>query len=162
VSTGKIDGTHYRNVMGTYPTGVTVVSAASDDGPVGLAIGSFTSVSLDPPLVVFCPGSQSSSWPKIRESGRFCVSVLADDQGEVSNIFASKVEDKFGAVSWAPSSNGAPRIDGCISYLDCDIHDIRPGGDHDIVVGLVTEMEVLRPDHGPLVFLRGGYGRFEG
>jgi 3-hydroxy-9,10-secoandrosta-1,3,5(10)-triene-9,17-dione monooxygenase reductase component len=153
-----IDQAHYRQVMGHFPTGVVVIASP---GPVGTAIGSFASLSLDPPLVLFCPGSQSSSWPKIREVGSFCVNILGANQEHVCRVFASKEPDKFASIGWEASPiTGAPRIEGVLAWIDCDIESVHPGGDHDIVIGRVRDLDAS-DEHGPLVFYRGGYGRFE-
>ena len=152
------DSAKYRQVLGHFPTGVTVVTAMTDDGPAGMAIGSFSSVSLEPPLVLFCPQKTSGSWNRIKDSGRFCVNILGDDQEDVSRVFASKAEDKFAEIGWKRSGNGAPQITGVLAHIDCDIHEILDGGDHDIVLGMVTGLEVNH-EGGPLVFFRGGYGR---
>ena len=159
-SSAEIDGIEFRRVLGQFPTGVTVVTAATDDGPVGMAIGSFSSVSLDPPLVMFCPGRDSSSWAKIRTGGSFCVNVLGDHQKSVCDTFASSVDDKFAEVEVRVEATGAPVIEGSLAWIDCDYHSIHDGGDHDIVVGLVKAMGT---DHegSPLLFFQGGYGRFE-
>ena len=152
------DSATYRQVLGHFPTGVTVVAAMTTDGPVGMAIGSFSSVSLDPPLVLFCPQKTSSTWTRLREAGNFCVNILAEDQEDVSRVFASKSDDKFAEIGWKRSGNGAPQLAGVLAHIDCDIHDVLDGGDHDIVLGRVTALGVNRED-GPLVFFRGGYGR---
>ncbi|MDE0654832.1 MAG: flavin reductase family protein [bacterium] len=152
------DSAEFRRVLGHYPTGVTVVTARSDDGPVGLAIGSFGSVSLDPPLVMFCPGKSSSSWPAIEASGSFCVNVLAEDQATVSSLFAGRDPDKFADVSWGTRATGSPVIEGCLAWIDCTIEVVHEAGDHWIVVGRVVDLGVGRPDEGPLIFFKGGYG----
>ena len=155
------DGAKFRQVLGHFATGVTVITAVDGGAPVGLAVGSFASLSLDPPLVLFCPGNQSSSWPKIRAAGSFCANILASDQEHVCRIFATKEPDKFASIGWSRTvSTGSPRIDGVLAWIDCTIEDILPGGDHEIVVGRVQDLDA-RDAHGPLVFFRGGYGRFE-
>ncbi|MGQ0431025.1 MAG: flavin reductase family protein [Microthrixaceae bacterium] len=153
------DSATYRQVLGHFPTGVTVITAVADDGPVGLAVGSFTSVSLDPPLVAFFPGSGSSSWPKIERAGSFCVNILGDDQEDVCRRFASKDDDKFGGLGWDAAGSGSPRISGAIAWIDCDIESVTAAGDHFCVMGRVRDLGVGH-DGGPLVFFRGGYGRF--
>lgn len=155
-----IDSSEFRRVLGHFPTGVTVVTAPTDDGPVGLAIGSFASVSLDPPLVMFCPGKESATWAKMSGTDSFCVNVLGDDQAEVCGVFASKSEDKFAGVEWSTKITGSPVISGSIAWIDCEVHAIHDGGDHHIVVGLVKALST-ESDTGPLLFFRGGYGRFE-
>jgi flavin reductase (DIM6/NTAB) family NADH-FMN oxidoreductase RutF len=154
-----IDSARFRQVLGHFPTGVTVITAATPDGPAGLAVGSFFSVSLDPPLVAFCAGKTSTSYPKIAEAGHFVVNVLADDQEDVSRVFASKGTDKFAGIGYHRATNtGAPVIDGVLAWLGCDIQDVHEAGDHWIVLGLVHEMEIAH-EGTPLVFFRGGYGR---
>ena len=156
----EIDPNLFRQVMGHYPTGVTVVAAIDDHHPVGLAIGSFFSVSLDPPLVGFCVARTSSSWPRIEGIGSFGISVLAEDQQQTSGRFASKVEDKFEGETWehAPVT-GSPLIQGAVAHIDCTLHSVLDGGDHQIVLGRVRSLDVTRDDVGPLLFFRGSYGR---
>ena len=163
---GPIDGREFRRVLGHYPTGVTVVTAACPDGPEGMTIGSFTSVSLDPPLVSFCPGHDSDSWVRMREVGHFCVNVLGDGQADVSVTFASKIEDRFTGLSTRVEATGAPVIDGCLAWIDCRVHAIHPAGDHEIVIGEVVALGTAdgtgESADGPLVFHKGGYGRVAG
>jgi 3-hydroxy-9,10-secoandrosta-1,3,5(10)-triene-9,17-dione monooxygenase reductase component len=160
-SHAPFDDAKFRQVLGHFSTGVSVITAVHNDAPVGLAVGSFASLSLDPPLVLVCPGSQSSSWPKIREVGSFCVNILGANQEHVCRVFASKEPDKFASIGWEASPiTGAPRIEGVLAWIDCDIETVHPGGDHDIVIGRVRDLDAS-DEHGPLVFYRGGYGRFE-
>jgi flavin reductase (DIM6/NTAB) family NADH-FMN oxidoreductase RutF len=157
---GQIDGQRFRQVLGSYPTGVTVITAIDEDGqPAGMAVGTFTSVSLDPPLVAFLPDRSSTSFPKIRTASSFCVNVLADEQEDVCRAFATRGGDKFAGVAWSPAGSGAPRIDGVAAWIDCDFESITDAGDHYLVMGRVRELDA----HGerlPLVFFQGGYGRF--
>ncbi len=153
------DSGKFRQVLGHFPTGVTVITAAPDSGPVGLAVGSFASVSLDPPLVAFFPDRGSSSWPKIEAAGAFCVNILAADQEDVCRRFASKADDKFSGLGWKPAGSGAPLLDGVLAWIDCDIHSVVPAGDHFCVMGRVRDLDV-GDDGAPLLFFRGGYGRF--
>ena len=165
-ASGPIDGREFRRVLGHYPTGVTVVTAICPDGPEGMTIGSFTSVSLDPPLVSFCPSHDSDSWIRMRDVGSFCVNVLKDHQADVSSTFASQVDDRFEGVSTRVEATGAPVIDGCLAWIDCRVQAIHPAGDHDIVVGEVVALGTAdgagEPAAGPLVFHKGGYGRVSG
>lgn len=154
-----IDSGVFRNVLGHFPTGVTAVTAVNEGKPVGMAIGSFTSVSLDPPLVAFLPGKESGSWKEIREAGSFCVNVMGQDQMEVCGVMASRAEDKFQNVDWTPASSGSPIIAGSVAYIDCRIEVVHDGGDHDIVVGRVLDLEVME-SKPPLVFFQGNYGTF--
>lgn len=155
-----IDSAHYRQVLGHFPTGVTVITAVGSDGrPAGFAVGSFFSVSLDPALVGFCAGKSSSSWPAIRSAGRFCVNILAEDQEAVCRQFSSKVDDKFSGLGWQPTVTGSPRLADVLAWIDCDVEAIHDAGDHEVCVGRVRELGVER-ENGPLLFYRGGYGRF--
>lgn len=153
------DSATFRQVLGHFPTGVTVVTAAPGDEPVGLAVGSFSSVSLDPPLVAFFPDRSSSSWPKIESAGAFCVNILGEDQEDVCRRFASKGDDKFAGLGWKPAGSGSPLLDGVLAWIDCDIHSVTEAGDHFCVMGAVRDLAVSA-EGGPLLFFRGGYGRF--
>ncbi|MFB4303889.1 3-hydroxy-9,10-secoandrosta-1,3,5(10)-triene-9,17-dione monooxygenase reductase subunit [Actinomadura sp. NTSP31] len=149
-----VDAQTFRNVLGHFCTGVTVVAGLDRGEPVGLACQSFTSLSLDPPLVLFCPGRTSTSWPRIRNGGRFSVNVLADDQRDVCAAFGATSAPKFSVVGWRRTAAGAVVLDGVLTWLDCSIEAVHDGGDHDIVVGRVRELGVER-DHRPLLFYRG-------
>jgi flavin reductase (DIM6/NTAB) family NADH-FMN oxidoreductase RutF len=158
-SASAIDSARFRQVLGHFPTGVTVITAATPDGPAGLAVGSFFSVSLDPPLVAFCAAKSSTSYPKIAEAGHFVVNVLSEDQEDVSRVFASKGTDKFAGIGYRQARDtGAPVLDGVLAWIGCDIDAVHEAGDHYIVVGLVHEMEIGH-EGGPLLFFRGGYSR---
>ena len=156
----KIEMTRFRQVLGHFPTGVAVITGIDGDGkPAGMAIGSFTSVSLDPPLVAFMPDKSSSSWPKFRDSGHFCVNILGSDQESVCRTFAVSGGDKFAELPWHPAGSGSPILDGVLAWIDCDIDVVHEAGDHYIVIGAVRELEVGSTAM-PLVFFQGGYGRF--
>jgi flavin reductase (DIM6/NTAB) family NADH-FMN oxidoreductase RutF len=153
------DSAKYRQVLGHFPTGVTVITASGDPNPVGMAVGSFSSVSLEPPLVAFFAGRSSSTWPKIEAAGTFCVNILAEDQEDICRRFASKEDDKFSGLGWSPAGTGAPLLDGVLAWIDCDIDSVIDAGDHVGVIGRVRDLG-LGHDGAPLVFFRGGYGRF--
>jgi 3-hydroxy-9,10-secoandrosta-1,3,5(10)-triene-9,17-dione monooxygenase reductase component len=155
-----IDEARYRQVLGHFATGVTVVTGTDAGHPVGLAVNSFTSVSLAPPLVAFCVSGRSSTWPRLRGSGQFCVNILAEDQEALSRAFAAHGSDRFQGVGWRRSPAGDPILDGALAWLDCTVHAEHGAGDHDIVVGRVQALSVEHEGR-PLVFYRGGYGRFE-
>ncbi|HEX3825197.1 MAG TPA: flavin reductase [Mycobacteriales bacterium] len=158
--TTPIDMARFRTVLGHFPTGVAVITGLDADGnPAGMAIGSFSSVSLDPPLVAFMPDKGSSSWPKFRDSGHFCVNILGSDQESVCRTFAVSGGDKFAELAWHPAGSGAPILDGVLAWIDCDIDVVHEAGDHYIVIGAVRELEVGSTSL-PLVFFQGGYGRF--
>jgi len=147
-------------VLGHFATGVTVITAVSDGQPAGLAVNSFTSVSLEPPLVAFCAAKSSTTWPAIQRAGSFCVNILAEDQEDLSRRFAMKGGDKFRGVGWRAGESGSPILQGVLAWLDCVTEAEHDAGDHLIVVGRVLGLDVFR-ERGPLVFFRGGYGRFE-
>jgi flavin reductase (DIM6/NTAB) family NADH-FMN oxidoreductase RutF len=159
---GSIDGATFRRVLGHYPTGVCVITATDSDGTAaGMVVGSFTSVSLDPPLVAFFPDKGSSSWPRIAAAAKFCVNVLASDQLDLCRRFASRGGNKFEGVSHRLSDNGSPILDGVIAWIDCALHATHEAGDHLIVLGQVHALEVDKPG-SPLLFYQGGYGEFTG
>ncbi len=153
-----ISARHFRDVLGCYPTGVCVVTSAHEGGRHGMAIGSFTSISLNPPLVGFFPDKSSTSWPRIEKTGRFCVNVLAADHLEICQRFASKMADKFEGLSHAQSPAGLPIIEGAVAWIECKIATIHEIGDHLLVVGAVDALEKSE-DGAPLLFFRGSYHR---
>lgn len=157
MTAAAFDGARFRQVLGHFPTGVCVVAGSHQDRAVGLAIGSFFSISLEPPLVGFCAARTSSTWPKLREAGSFCINILADDQEGVSRVFASKEADKFAGIGWERSPFGSPRIAGALAWIDCELSVVHEAGDHDIAVAAVHDLQVER-EGNPLVFFRGGYG----
>lgn len=160
-TTPAFDSASFRTVLGHFLSGVTVVTAMGAEHPVGMAVGSFSSLSLDPPLVLFCPGKTASAWGAIEASGAFCVNMLAADQEPLSRVFSSKVEDRFAGLAWSRSPyTGSPIIGGGLAWIDCTIDSIHEGGDHFIVVGAVRGLGV-GSEAGPLAYYRGGYGRFE-
>ena len=149
----------FRDVLGRFASGVTVVTGTSNGEPVGLTCQSFSSVSLEPPLVVFIPAKSSRAWPLIQRSGKFCVNFLAGDQAELSNTMASRGTDKFADVKWTPSpETGSPMLEGALAQVDCTIHAVHEAGDHYVVLGRVVDL--LMHDDGeqePLLFFRGEY-----
>jgi len=152
-----IEAARMRSVLGHFPSGVVVVTAVGPAGPVGFTCQSFSSLSLDPPLVSFSPAVTSSSWPRIREIGTFCVNILAAGHEELSTAFARSGTDKFAGVSWSPAPSGAPVLDGVVAWIDCTIEHEYPGGDHTIVVGRVRALGA-DDSRTPLLYHRGAYG----
>jgi len=151
----------FRKVLGYYPTGVSVVTGhVAGDGPVGLVVGTFTSLSLEPALVSFMPAKSSSSWPKIQSSGAFCVNVLGVDQAEVCRQFSMRGGSKFEGVDWRPGATGSPILSGSVAWVDCRIEQVFDTGDHQIVVGRVVDLRV-ESDELPMTFLRGGYAQLQ-
>jgi flavin reductase (DIM6/NTAB) family NADH-FMN oxidoreductase RutF len=156
VDGASVEPAELRRVMGHFATGVTIVTGMAEGKPVGFACQSFTSVSLEPPLVLFCPSHGSRSWPLIQTSGSFSVNVLAEDQLELSQTFATSGSDKFAGLAWHETQWG-PSIDNVLATVHCDISQIVPAGDHDVVIGEVRQL-VTHRDAAPLVFFRGQYG----
>ena len=155
-----IDPMKFREVLGHYPTGVALITGIADDGAaIGMVVGTFTSVSLDPPLVAFLPTKSSHSFERLRTAAGFTVNILAHDQEDLCRQLARPATDKFAGLAWTPSSTGAPILDGVVASIDCTFHSILDGGDHHIVLGSVQELEVHRPV-APLIFFQGGYGGF--
>jgi 3-hydroxy-9,10-secoandrosta-1,3,5(10)-triene-9,17-dione monooxygenase reductase component len=151
---------HYRASLGHFCTGVTIVTAHAPDGPAGFTCQSFASLSLDPPLVLICPGKSSTSWPRIEPVGTFCVNVLADDQEELCRAFAAPGADKFAGVGWQPGPfTGAPMLTGALAWVECRLEEIHDGGDHVVAVGRVLDLGTR--EGRPLLFYRGGFGRFD-
>jgi 3-hydroxy-9,10-secoandrosta-1,3,5(10)-triene-9,17-dione monooxygenase reductase component len=157
----RVDGAEMRRVLGHFATGVTVITARCDGEPVGMAANSFTSVSLEPPLVLFCAGVESETWPRIRLADRFCVNVLGHRQLELARSFARKGTDRYEGVELEEREDGPPRLAGAIAHIDCRIWAEHPGGDHTIVIGEVVELAVAEADAAtlqePLIFYRGGF-----
>lgn len=148
----------FRRTLAEFASGVTVVAAADEDGPVGFACQSFASVSLDPPLVLFCVTTTSRAWPRIRRAGRFSVNVLAEEQHELCTRFGSRLGARFEGLAWQLSGWGTPSVPGVLARLHCELHAVHPGGDHQIVVGRVLGLERSEHPGAPMVFFRGCFG----
>lgn len=158
-SPSEFDAKAYRKALGGFATGVCVVTAHTAEGPLGITVNSFTSVSLDPPLVAYLPMKTSGSYARLATSQSFCVNFLAADQEGLCRSFASKAVDKFANLEWRAAPSGSPILPGVIGWVDCDTQTLHEAGDHLIVVGRVRQMATER-EAPPLVFFRGGYGRF--
>jgi 3-hydroxy-9,10-secoandrosta-1,3,5(10)-triene-9,17-dione monooxygenase reductase component len=148
----------FRSVLGHLPTGVTVLTAFGTDGPVGMAANSVSSVSLDPPMLLVCPATSSTTWPAIRESGRFCVNVMAGHHESVTRQFAKRDTDRFAGAAWRERSAG-PALEDAVAWIECEVLQEHEAGDHTIVVAAVVALDAIA-DREPLVFFRGGYGTF--
>jgi 3-hydroxy-9,10-secoandrosta-1,3,5(10)-triene-9,17-dione monooxygenase reductase component len=149
----------FRRILSHYPAGVCAITAMSAEAPVGMVVGSFTSVSLDPPPVAFFQDRKSTSWPKIEAADRFCVNVLAEYQQDICRALSSKAENKFETVPYRLSSTGQPIVNEIVAWIDCDLHAVHAAGDHFIVSGQVHSLDIEDP-HRPLLFFQGGYGQF--
>jgi flavin reductase (DIM6/NTAB) family NADH-FMN oxidoreductase RutF len=151
----------YRQVLRYFPTGVVIVTAMPEGGPAGLTVGSFTSVSIDPPLVAVLPAKTSTNWPKIVTTSSFCINILAASQQELCRRFAVSGGGEFAGVSWRPAPSGAPVLDGALAWIDCKLERSIDAGDHLIVLGQVSVLDIdasQAPE--PLIFFQGGYGTF--
>jgi flavin reductase (DIM6/NTAB) family NADH-FMN oxidoreductase RutF len=145
-----------RNVLGHFATGLTVITAATENGPAGFTCQSFASLSLEPALVTFSPGRTSSSWPLLRAAGRFTVNILPAEHQHLAAQFARSGADKFAGVDHSPSPLGNPVLDGALAWVDCELHQEYDGGDHTIVVAAVRALSA-RSDVDPLLFFKGDY-----
>jgi 3-hydroxy-9,10-secoandrosta-1,3,5(10)-triene-9,17-dione monooxygenase reductase component len=152
-----VDPRRFRDVLGCYPTGVCVITSRdADDACHGMVVGTFASISLDPPLVGFFPGRQSSSWARICATGRFCVNVLSSEQASCSTRFASRGGHKFAGLSHGWSPTGMPLLDGIVAWIECSIESVTEVGDHFFVVGAVEDLGSVGGGE-PLLFFRGRY-----
>jgi 3-hydroxy-9,10-secoandrosta-1,3,5(10)-triene-9,17-dione monooxygenase reductase component len=153
-----LDQARFREVLGHFATGITIVTALEEGVPVGFSCQSFAALSLDPPMVILAPARSSTSWPRIAQAGAFCVNILEEHQEALCRSFAISGGDKFEGVGWSPGITGAPVIDGSLAVVECRLGDIFDGGDHELVTGHVVAMEI--GEGSPLLFYRSGFGRF--
>lgn len=154
------DNATFRKVLGHLPTGVVVVTGVDTAGaPAGITIGSFVSVSLDPPLVGFFPGLASRSWAHIAEGNGFVANVLTDVQSELCWRFAQEPEGglstRFDGVQWTTSSSGFPILEGALAAIECSVESVTPVGDHYFVLGQVQNLSTNDVEHEAMVFYRG-------
>ncbi len=147
----------FRNALGQFVTGVTVVTCATNDGPIGITANSFASVSLDPPLVLWSPAKDSQRYPFFMATERFAIHVLRRDQGAICRGFARSA-DAFDTAEWRESPEGVPLIEGCLARFECSTEAQHDAGDHSIVVGRV--LRVTTQPGEPLIFAAGVFGAF--
>jgi flavin reductase (DIM6/NTAB) family NADH-FMN oxidoreductase RutF len=152
----SVDEQEFKDVLGRFATGVTVVTGLEEGSPVGFTCQSFMSVSIDPPYVAVAPARSSTTWPRIARAGAFCVNVLADTQEELSRGFARSGGDKFEGVGWEPAPvTGAPVLAGSLAWIDCRVELVHDAGDHELILGRVHALGVA--DGNPLLFYRSGF-----
>ena len=155
-----IDPRAFRQVLGQFCTGITIITTVHDEVPIGFACQSFAALSLEPPLVLFCPSRTSATWPLIERAGHFCANVLADGQQELARRFGITGTDKFAGVTWSPSPSG-PILDGALTWVGCAVEAVHEAGDHFLVTGRVTALgpapHVAHRAGRPLLFYRGRY-----
>lgn len=154
----RVPPSEFRHVLGHLPTGVTVITAYTREGPTGMAANSVTAVSLEPPLILLCPARSSATWPLIRAARQFCVSVLAAHQEGVARGFAARGADRFAGIGWHPR-RGGPALDDAVAWIDAELLQEHDAGDHTIAVARVVAVDASA-GRVPLVFFRGGYGQF--
>lgn len=147
-----------RRAMGSFASGVTVIAGIDGGEPVGFACQSFASVSLEPPLVLFCADHRGRAWPRIRQSGRFAVHVLAEEQEDICARFGSNRGRKFEGLPWRESPWNTPVIDDMLLRVHCEVHDVHVAGDHDVVIGRVLAIDDSAAERPPMVFFRGRFG----
>jgi flavin reductase (DIM6/NTAB) family NADH-FMN oxidoreductase RutF len=154
----SVDQRSFRKALGCFATGVTVVTSQHPETKVlvGVTVSAFSSLSLEPPLVLFCLGSKTSSIDAFKTNGRFIINVLAENQRDLSNRFASRAEDKWAGVEFESGEGGVPVLSGCLANLECSLVATHDGGDHLIFVGKVERMK-HQEGGSPLIYFRGGY-----
>lgn len=154
-----IDPLDLRRALGTFATGVTVVTTVDGDGaPRGFTANSFTSVSLDPPLILVCLAKSAASCPVFTSAASYAVNILSEAQKTVSAVFSSRTEDRFAAVDWSTRATGCPIIDGVVAWLDCRMHEVIDAGDHYILIGRIVDYDYAASS--PLGYCRGAYVSF--
>ncbi|MBE1282524.1 MAG: flavin reductase [Rhodobacteraceae bacterium] len=149
----------YRDALGCFGTGVTVITTQTDRGPLAITVNSFSSVSLDPPLILWCPAKASLRYQAFADAEHFAVHVIGEEQQDLAVHF-SRNGDDFSVLEWERNAQGQPVLPGCLARFDCRTHAQHPGGDHMIILGQVLQTTV-RPGKG-LMFKRGQYGGFLG
>ena len=149
-----------RTVGGHFATGITIVTAIERRRTGRDGVQLVHDVSLDPPLVLFCAAKSSSTWPRIQAAGKWAANVLGEDDEEVCRLFAQKDADRFAHMTFRPGVSGAPILDRTLAFFDCVTETEHDAGDHVIVVGRVLELG-YQSEGRPLLFYRGGYGRYE-
>jgi 3-hydroxy-9,10-secoandrosta-1,3,5(10)-triene-9,17-dione monooxygenase reductase component len=154
------DAASLRTVLGHFATGVAIITAVDGEEPVGMACNSFTSVSLEPQLVLFCAAKSSTTWPRIQAAKKWAANILCEEAEEVSRLFAQKGADRFARIAYTFGRTGAPILEAALAFADCETVAEHDAGDHVIVVGRVLELGYA-PNGKPLLFYRGGYGRFD-
>ncbi|WP_416954403.1 flavin reductase family protein [Nocardioides sp. T5] len=159
---GQFDARKFRDVVGNFASGIVIVTSVHDGEPAGLTCQSFYSVSLEPPLVSFSVSTSSRTYPTIRESGQFCVNLLAASQFDISTQFAMSGTDKWAGITWRPTESGNPIISGAIGWIDCSIDSEYVAGDHVIVIGRVRGISLENFDEDPLLYFRGQYRHLRG
>ncbi len=159
MSDRRLDPADLRRALGTFATGVTVVTTMDADGtPRGFTANSFTAVSLEPPLILVCLAKTAASCPVFHAAESYAVNILSEAQKAVSAVFSSRAEDRFAAVDWSTRATGSPIIAGVVAWLDCRMHEVVDAGDHCILIGRIVDYDYAASS--PLGFCRGAYVSF--
>ena len=150
----EIDSQTFRRIFGRLPTGVVAITGLTDDRePMGLVVGTFQSLSLEPPLVTFSVDKSSTTWPWLRSLGRFTANILSTNQMRVCKALSRRGSDKFEGLNYYESPIGTPRIQDSVAWIDCEVLSEVVAGDHYVIVGAVSRME---PGTGEALVFRGG------
>ncbi|QUJ77214.1 flavin reductase family protein [Sulfitobacter albidus] len=149
-----------RRAFGQFGTGVCVITAQTDAGPLGMTANSFSSVSLDPPLVLWSAARSSARHDAFAQAAAFCIHVLRDDQGDLAQHFARQGHD-FSGIDWAPGPADTPTLTGCNATFHCARYAVHPAGDHSIILGQITQAALQSGDRDGLLFKKGRFGRFD-
>ena len=150
------DPQRFRQVLGHFASGVTVITGMDRGEPVGFACQAFAALSLEPPLVLFCPARTSTTWPRLAASGQFCANILATGQRELARRFGVSGPDKFDGVSWSPDPAGLPVLGGVLTWASCAVETVHEAGDHYVVIARVTRLGDSTAGD-PLLFYRGRF-----
>lgn len=153
------DGLALRNAFGRFGTGVTVVTTLTEHGPLGMTANSFASVSLDPPLVLWCAALRSKRHDAFAEAAQYCIHVLGEDQVPLANHFAGQGHD-FSGFDWIEGPQGAPQLSGCLAAFHCTRHAVHPAGDHSMIVGRISHAAARDGSGAGLLFDQGRFGTF--
>jgi flavin reductase (DIM6/NTAB) family NADH-FMN oxidoreductase RutF len=154
----SMDSREFRDTLGCFATGITVITTVDREGaPVGFTANSFTALSLDPPLILFCLDRNATCFESFHRNRHFAVNILSAEQQEISNRFAKSGTDKWSGVEFGSGEAGAPILAGCLASLECEISEVFEGGDHVIFIGKVTGMRRGKNDRRPLLYFRGRY-----
>lgn len=153
-----VDSMKLRQTLGHFGTGVVVVGAVDENGePTGMAMNSFSTVSMDPALISFCVTHHSSTWPKIAGASTFSVNILSEAQSSLGRVFSKRGIDRFAGVDWSPGPFGAPFLDESTAWLECEIYDQVPAGDHVMILGKIKHLEVAELSRPPLMFFKSQF-----
>jgi flavin reductase (DIM6/NTAB) family NADH-FMN oxidoreductase RutF len=159
----SIEPRDFRDTVGCFATGITIITTVEADGsPVGLTANSFTSLSLDPPMVLFCLDHKVQSFDSFQAGRPFAVNILSNNQMDLSNRFAKSGAEKWDGVAFDTWDTGSPILPGCLANMECQVSSINQGGDHVIVIGEVKRIDRAQGDVTPLLYYRGGYANLSG